>query len=64
MEVAYIQGTPAAIGPYSQAMISKGFVFTFGKISIDFVTEIIAGDSIEVQIVYIEEQSQESGDCR
>ena len=38
---------PAAIGPYSQATVSGGFLFTAGQIALDPATgEIIAGDVV------------------
>jgi len=39
---------PAAIGPYSQATIAGGFLFTAGQIPLDPKTgEIVAGDVVE-----------------
>lgn len=39
---------PAAIGPYSQATIAGGFLFTAGQIPLDPVSgEIVAGDVVE-----------------
>ena len=36
---------PAAIGPYSQAIVANGFLFTAGQIALDPATgEIVAGD--------------------
>ena len=36
---------PAAIGPYSQAMIANGFLFTAGQIALDpATTQVVAGD--------------------
>ena len=40
---------PAAIGPYSQAKISGGFVFASGQIPLDPGSGIIVGDNIEAQ---------------
>ncbi|HLV24728.1 MAG TPA: RidA family protein [Gemmatimonadales bacterium] len=38
---------PAAIGPYSQAVIANGFLFTAGQIPLDPVSgDIIAGDVV------------------
>jgi len=38
---------PAAIGPYSQAIIAGGFLFTAGQIPIDPVTgQIVEGDVV------------------
>ena len=36
---------PAAIGPYSQAMVANGFLFTAGQIALDpATTQVVAGD--------------------
>ena len=40
---------PAAIGPYSQAIVSGGFVYTSGQIPIDPATGSIDAACIEVQ---------------
>ena len=40
---------PAAIGPYSQAIIMNGFLFTSGQIPVDPATGEISGDTIEAQ---------------
>ena len=40
---------PAAIGPYSQAMVSNGLVFTSGQIALDPESGEIVGDKIEEQ---------------
>jgi 2-iminobutanoate/2-iminopropanoate deaminase len=38
---------PAAIGPYSQAIVAGGFLFTAGQIAIDPSTgQVIAGDVV------------------
>lgn len=42
-------GAPAAIGPYSQAIVTGGFVYTAGQIALDPKTgEIVAG-GVEAQ---------------
>ena len=39
---------PAAIGPYSQAVVANGFVFTAGQIALDPVAgQIIPGGIVE-----------------
>jgi 2-iminobutanoate/2-iminopropanoate deaminase len=39
------KSAPAAIGPYSQAVISQGFLFTSGQIPLDPTTgELLKGD--------------------
>lgn len=41
-------GAPAAIGPYSQAIVANGFVFTAGQIPIDPETmQLVEGDIAE-----------------
>jgi reactive intermediate/imine deaminase len=48
--VQYVNTTeaPAAIGPYSQAIVSNGFVFTSGQIALDPITGDIP-EGIEAQ---------------
>ena len=40
---------PAAIGPYCQATVYNGFIFTSGQIPLDPATGAIVGDTIEEQ---------------
>ncbi|MDD4801415.1 MAG: RidA family protein [Syntrophomonas sp.] len=40
---------PDAIGPYTQAIIAQGFVFTSGQIAINPDTNSVAGATIEEQ---------------
>ena len=40
---------PAAIGPYSQAIEAKGFVFSSGQIALDPVTGQIEAATVEAQ---------------
>ncbi|MCQ2495850.1 MAG: RidA family protein [Lachnospiraceae bacterium] len=40
---------PAAIGPYSQAVISGNLVFTSGQIALDPATGALSGNTIEEQ---------------
>ena len=49
MKVVYTEKAPAAIGPYSQAMILNGVLFTSGQIPVDPATGEISGDTIEMQ---------------
>jgi 2-iminobutanoate/2-iminopropanoate deaminase len=49
MKVVYTDKAPAAIGPYSQAMILNGVLFTSGQIPVIPATGELAGDTIEVQ---------------
>ncbi|HIZ63871.1 MAG TPA: RidA family protein [Firmicutes bacterium] len=44
----YTENAPAAIGPYSQAIKTNGFVFTSGQIALDPATgEVVAGGITE-----------------
>lgn len=49
MKTLETKKAPAAIGPYSQAMILNGVLFTSGQIPVDPATGEISGDTIEVQ---------------
>ena len=49
MKIIETKKAPASIGPYSQAMISGGFVFTSGQIGIDPETGKVEKDEIEGQ---------------
>ncbi len=40
---------PAAIGPYSQAAIAAGLVYTSGQIALDPITGALVGNTIEEQ---------------
>lgn len=40
---------PAAIGPYSQAVVAGGVLYTSGQIPVNPETNAIAGDTIEEQ---------------
>lgn len=49
MKVVYTEKAPAAIGPYSQAMILNRVVFTSGQIPVNPATGEIEGTTIEAQ---------------
>jgi 2-iminobutanoate/2-iminopropanoate deaminase len=45
VRIVHTEKAPAAIGPYSQAVIAGNFLFTAGQIALDPVTgHIVAGD--------------------
>ena len=47
LQTVHTTHAPAAIGPYSQAVIANGFVFTAGQIALDPATgEVVAGDVV------------------
>ena len=49
METVYTKNAPEAIGPYSQAKISGGFVYTSGQIPINLATGAVEAQTIEEQ---------------
>ena len=49
MKVVYTENAPAAIGPYSQAIVLNDILFTSGQIPVNPATGEIAGESIEAQ---------------
>ena len=49
MKVIYTENAPAAIGPYSQAMVSGGFLFASGQIGVNPATGEVAGSDITAQ---------------
>ena len=49
MKVVYTENAPAAIGPYSQAIIVKDMLFTSGQIPVVPATGELAGSTIEEQ---------------
>ena len=49
MEAIYTEKAPAAVGPYSQAMVINGLVYTSGQIALDPTTGELVGMTIEEQ---------------
>lgn len=49
MRVIHTDRAPAAIGPYSQAMISGGFLFTSGQVALDPATGAVVGPTVTEQ---------------
>ncbi len=43
------ENAPAAVGPYSQATVSKDLVYTSGQIPLDPADGVIVGDDIKTQ---------------
>jgi 2-iminobutanoate/2-iminopropanoate deaminase len=45
LRAVHTDRAPAAIGPYSQAIVANGFLFTAGQIALDPATgQVVAGD--------------------
>ncbi|MBO5525864.1 MAG: RidA family protein [Clostridia bacterium] len=49
MQKYFTPDAPAAIGPYSQAIVANGFVFTSGQIAINPQTNAVQATTIEEQ---------------
>ena len=49
MKKIYTDKAPAAVGPYSQAVVFNGILYTSGQIALDPATGELAGDTIEEQ---------------
>ena len=45
----HTEKAPAAVGPYSQAIVSNGIVYTSGQIAINPATNTVEADTIEGQ---------------
>ena len=45
----HTEKAPAAVGPYSQAVVSNGMVYTSGQIAIDPATNSVRAETIEEQ---------------
>jgi 2-iminobutanoate/2-iminopropanoate deaminase len=52
-QVISTAGAPAAIGPYSQAIVSNGFAFLSGQIPLDPATGNLVEGGIEAQTVRV-----------
>ena len=49
MEKIYTEKAPAAVGPYSQAVVINGMVYTSGQIALNPATGELVGKTIEEQ---------------
>jgi len=49
MRVIQTERAPKAIGPYSQAIVANGFIFTAGQLGLDPATGELAAGGIEAQ---------------
>ena len=49
MKAIYTEKAPAAVGPYSQAVVINGLVYTSGQIALDPTTGELVGTTIEQQ---------------
>ncbi|MDD2533593.1 MAG: RidA family protein [Eubacteriales bacterium] len=49
MKIIYTKNAPEPIGPYSQAVIANGHLYTSGQIGLNSMTGELAGQDIESQ---------------
>jgi len=49
MKAIYTEKAPTAVGPYSQAVVINGLVYTSGQIALDPTTGELVGTTIEEQ---------------
>ena len=49
MKAIYTEKAPAAVGPYSQAVVINGLIYTSGQIALDPTTGELVGTTIEEQ---------------
>ena len=49
MKKIYTEKAPAAVGPYSQAVVINGLVYTSGQIALDPASGELVGETIEEQ---------------
>jgi 2-iminobutanoate/2-iminopropanoate deaminase len=56
--IVFTEKAPKPVGPYSQAVISGGFVFVSGQIPIDPATSQLVEGGIEAQTVQVLENLQ------
>lgn len=59
MKLIKTKNAPEAIGPYSQAVVSKNFVFTSGQIAISPKTNKLIKGDIEKQAIQVLENLKE-----
>ena len=51
MNVVYTKNAPDAIGPYSQAIVAGGLVFTSGQIPINPASGAVEAETITLSLV-------------
>ncbi len=49
MKIIHTNSAPAAVGPYSQAMVSGGMVYTAGQVALDPETGVMVGSNVTEQ---------------
>ncbi len=49
MQIIHTNSAPAAVGPYSQAVVSGGMVYTAGQIALDPATGALVGSDVTEQ---------------
>lgn len=49
MKIIHTNSAPAAVGPYSQAMVSGGMVYTAGQVALDPEIGVMVGSNVTEQ---------------
>ena len=49
MKIIHTNSAPAAVGPYSQAIVSGGMVYTAGQVALDPETGVMVGGNVTEQ---------------
>ena len=49
MKLIHTNAAPAAVGPYSQAVVSGRMVYTAGQVALDLETGVISGSDVTAQ---------------
>ena len=49
MKIIHTNSAPAAVGPYSQAIVSGGMVYTAGQVALDPETGVMVGGNVSEQ---------------
>lgn len=49
METIFAKDAPAAVGPFSHAILSNGFLYCSGQVAINPATKQLEGDDVEQQ---------------
>ena len=49
MKLIHTNAAPAAVGPYSQAVVSGGMVYTAGQVALDPESGVISGSDVTAQ---------------
>lgn len=58
MNIIYAKNAPAAVGPYSQAIVANGFIFLSGQLGLDPLTmQLVPGIQAQTDQIFINIQT-------